>query len=87
MHKQTSSPCEGLLLQWSVKRELSNFYMTALLRLNPDDPNALRRRQELSKKVFEAQLCYKQVDDQLRSCYEEYGQESSRFNDLSTKIE
>lgn len=80
MHKQTSSPCEELLLQWSVKRELSNFYMTALLRLNPGDPDALRRRQELNKKVFEAQLSYRQVDDQLRSCYQEYGQESSRFH-------
>lgn len=87
MHKQSGSPCEELLLQWSVKRELSNFYMTALLYLNPDDPNAHRRRQELSKKVFEAQLSYKHVDDQLRSCYQEHGQESSRFNYFSTKIE
>jgi hypothetical protein len=73
MQKQRSSPCEGLLQQWSAKRELANYYMTALLRLSPDDPDALRRRRELSKKVFEAQLCYKHVDDQLQSCYREYG--------------
>ena len=76
MHKQRGSPCEELLQQWSMKRELSNYYMTTLLRLSPDDPDALRRRRELSKKVFEAQLSYKHVDDQLRSCYEEYGLEA-----------
>ena len=51
MHKQRGSPCEELLQQWSMKRELSNYYMTTLLRLSPDDPDALRRRRELSKKV------------------------------------
>ena len=75
MHKQTGSPCEELLQQWSAKRELANYYITALLRLSPDAPGALRRKQELCKKVFEAQLSYKHVDDQLRSCYKEYGQE------------
>jgi hypothetical protein len=79
MHKQKGSPCEELLRQWSARRELANYYMTALLRLSPDAPDALRRRQELSKKVFEAQLSLKQVDDQLQSCYQEFGPESSHM--------
>jgi hypothetical protein len=79
MHKQKGSPCEELLQQWSARRELANYYMTALLRLSPDAPDALRRRQELSKKVFEAQLSLKHVDDQLQSCYQEFGPESSHI--------
>jgi len=79
MHKQTGSPCEELLQQWSAKRELANYYITALLRLSPDAPGALRRKQELCKKVFEAQLSLKLVDDQLQSCYQEFGLESSHI--------
>ena len=79
MHKQTGSPCEELLQQWSAKRELANYYITALLRLSPDTPGALRRKQELYKKVFEAQLSLKLVDDQLQSCYQEFGRESSHI--------
>ena len=79
MHKQTGSPCEELLQQWSAKRELANYYITALLRLSPDAPGALRRKQELCKKVFEAQLSFKHVDDQLQRCYQEFGRESSHI--------
>jgi hypothetical protein len=74
MHKQMSHPCNGLLQQWQVRHELANYYFTVLLRLSPDAPHALQRRQELSNKVFEAQLSLKHVDDQLQSCYQEYGQ-------------
>jgi len=54
-------------------RELANYYITTLLRPSPDAPDALRRKQELCKKVFEAQLSFKHVDDQLQSCYQEFG--------------
>ena len=69
-----SHPCDGLLQQWQARRESANFYFTALLRLRPDSSDALRRRQELNDKVFEALLAWKQVDDQLQSCYQEYGE-------------
>ncbi len=29
MHKQTGSPCEELLQQWSAKRELANYRKSA----------------------------------------------------------
>jgi hypothetical protein len=72
MFKQKPDPCDELLQQWQMRRELANYYMTALLRLSPDAPDALHRRQELSKKIFVAQLCLKQIDDQLQCCYEEH---------------
>jgi hypothetical protein len=74
MDKQMSHPCDELLQQWQVKRELANFYFTSLLRLSPDVPDAVRQRQELNEKVFDALLTWKHVDDQLQSCYLEYGQ-------------
>ena len=75
MSKQESHPCNALFKQWQVKRELANYYFTALLRLSPNAHDALQRRQELNEKVFDALLNWKQVDDQLQSCYQEYGQE------------
>jgi hypothetical protein len=74
MNKQMSHPCDELLQQWQTKRELANFYFTTLLRLSPDAPDAVRQRQELNEKVFDALLTWKHVDDQLQSCYQEYGQ-------------
>ena len=74
MDKQMSHPCDELLKQWQMKRELANFYFTSLLRLSPDAPDAVRQRQELNEKVFDALLTWKHVDDQLQSCYQEYGQ-------------
>jgi ribosomal protein S6 len=76
MNEQTSHPCDELLRQWQMKRETANFYFTALLRLSPDASDALRRRQELNEKVIESLLVWKQVDDQLQSCYQEHGQRS-----------
>jgi ribosomal protein S6 len=76
MNKQTNHPCDELLKQWQMKRETANFYFTALLRLSPDASDALRRRQELNEKVIESLLVWKQVDDQLQSCYQEHGQGS-----------
>ncbi len=72
MQEYIQSPCELLLQQWNVKREVANYYFTALIRLTPDAPNASIRRQELSEKLFVAQLALKQVADQLRSCYQEH---------------
>jgi hypothetical protein len=72
MPKQKPNPCDELLRQWQMRRELANYYMTALLRLSPDAPGALQRRQELNKKIVVAQLCLKQIDDQLQSCYAEH---------------
>ena len=74
MSKQMSHPCNGLLQQWQGKRELANYYFTALLRLSPDTPDALQRRQELNEKVIETLQSWKLVDEQLQSCYQEYGQ-------------
>jgi len=76
MDKQMSHPCDELLQQWQMKRELANYYFTALLRLSPDAPDAVRQRQEFNEKVFDALLTWKQVDDQLQSCYQEYGQKN-----------
>lgn len=76
MNTQTNHPCDGLLQQWQAKRETANFYFTALLRLSPDASGALQRRQELNEKVIESLLVWKQVDDQLQSCYQEHGQRS-----------
>jgi hypothetical protein len=77
MYGQKDHPCEVLLQQWQIRREVANYYFTALLRLSPGDCNALQRRQELSEKVFEAQLSLKHASDQLQSCYQEYAQGSS----------
>ena len=76
MDKQMSHPCDELLQQWQAKRELANYYFTTLLRLSPDAPDAVRQRQEFNEKVFDALLTWKQVDDQLQSCYQEYGQKN-----------
>lgn len=73
MFQQEPDPCHELLQQWQTRRELANYYMTALLRLDPDAPNAPQRRQELNEKIFVAQLRLKHVDDQLRKCYQVYG--------------
>jgi hypothetical protein len=73
MSKQMSHPRDGLLQQWQGKRELANYYFTALLRLSPEAPDALQRRQELNEKVFDALQSWKQVDEQLQSCYQQYG--------------
>jgi hypothetical protein len=61
--------CE-LLQQWQVSRELANYYITALLRLKPDTPGALQRRQELNEKISLARLRFRQIDDQLRAALE-----------------
>jgi hypothetical protein len=74
MNDQKSHPCDGLLQQWQVRRESANFYFSTLLRTSPDTSEALRRRQELNDKVLLALLSWKQVDDQLQSCYQEYGE-------------
>ena len=74
MSKQMSHPCDGLLQQWHGKRELANYYFTALLRLSPDAPEALQRRQELNEKVFDALRSWNQADEQLQRCYQEHGQ-------------
>jgi hypothetical protein len=74
MSNQMSHPCDSLLQQWQSERETANFYFTALLRLSPDSSDALRRRQELNDKVFEALLAWRHIDDQLQSCYQEYGE-------------
>jgi hypothetical protein len=74
MYEKTNHPCNGLLQEWYVRREVANYYMTALLRLAPDELEAPRLRHELIRKVSDARLTLKHVDDQLQSCYQEYGQ-------------
>lgn len=74
MNNSISHPCDELLQQWQVKREAANFYFTSLLHLSPDSSDAIRRRLELNEKVFEALLAWRHVDDQMQSCYKEYGE-------------
>jgi hypothetical protein len=78
MQDRSLKPCEALLQQWHVKREIAQYYFTALLRLRPDDPNALEQRKEISEKLFFARLALRQVADQLQSCQQEYNQNSER---------
>jgi hypothetical protein len=77
MQEHTQHPCDSLLQQWNVKREVANYYFTALIRLCPDAPNAVRRQQELSEKLFVARLSLKHAADQLQSCYKEHSSEES----------
>ncbi len=72
MQERSSKPCESLLQQWHVKREIAHYYFTALLRLMPGDPDALERREEISEKLYLARLSLRQVADQLQSCQQEY---------------
>ena len=76
MSKQMSHPCDELLQQWQGRRDLANYYFTALLRLSPNAPDALQQRQELNKKARDALLSWQHVDEQLQSCYREHGQEN-----------
>ena len=73
MQERTRHPCDELLQQWNMRREIANYYFTALLRLNPDALDAVKRRQELSEELFAAQLSLKHIADQLQSCYQEHG--------------
>jgi hypothetical protein len=74
MHEQSQHPCESLLREWQVTREVANYYFTALLRLAPEAPDAQKRRQELNGKLFLAQAHRKHVEDQLQSCCKEHGE-------------
>ena len=75
MYKRTPHPCDELLHQWSVRRELAHYYFTALLRLSPHEPNAEERRREISEKLYFARIALKQVADQLQSCQQEHSQQ------------
>ncbi len=72
MYERTHHPCDELLHEWSVKRQLAHYYFTALLRLSPSDPDAVERQQEMSEKLFFARIALKQVADQLQSCQKEH---------------
>ena len=74
MHEQSQHPCESLLREWQVTREVANYYFTALLRLALEAPDAQKRRQELNEKLFVAQTHWKHVEDQLQSCCKEHGE-------------
>ncbi len=76
MYEQSSHPCEALLRKWQEKREVANYYFTALLRLSLEDDNAYQRRQELSAKLFRARIALKHADDQLQGCYQELSRRS-----------
>jgi uncharacterized coiled-coil DUF342 family protein len=75
MNKRMSHPCDELLQQWQARREEANFFFRSLLRLNPDTSEALQRRKELNERVVQALLAWRHIDDQLQSCYQEYGEE------------
>lgn len=74
MHEQNHHPCQQLLREWQVTRELANYYFTVLLRLSPEDPDAQKRRQELNEKLFVIQTRWKHVEDQLEGCCKEHGE-------------
>src|SRR2546423_5291948 len=79
MQECTRHPCDSLLQQWNVRREIANYYFTALLRLSPDALDAVRRRQELSEKLFAARLSLKHAADQLQSCYQEHSSQELQW--------
>ncbi len=72
MYEQNLYPCDALLQQWGMRRELAQYYFTKLLRLSPGDPHAEERRQEISEKLFVARMALKQVADQLQGCQQEH---------------
>jgi hypothetical protein len=74
MNTSGSHPCDELLQEWQARREEANFYFRSLLHLNPDSSKALQRRKELNDKVMNRLLAWRAVDDQLQSCYQEYGE-------------
>ncbi len=74
MNTPANHPCDELLHQWQARREEANYYFRALVRLDPDSTEALQRRRELNDKVMDCLLAWRAVDDQLQSCYQEYGE-------------
>src|SRR6266567_1711600 len=36
MQEHTQHPCDSFLQQWNLRREVANYYFTALMRLSPD---------------------------------------------------
>src|SRR2546423_13984312 len=72
MQEHTQHPCDSFLQQWNLRREVANYYFTALMRISPDALNAVGRRQELSEKLFAARLSIKHAEDQLHSSYQEH---------------
>jgi hypothetical protein len=79
MQEHSQHPCDSLLQQWNLRREVANYYFTALMRLSPDAHNAVRRRQELSEKLFAARLSLKHAADQLQSCYQEHSSQELQW--------
>ncbi len=72
MYEKAHHPCDELLRQWGIKRDLAQYYFTALLRLSPDDPNREEKGREISEKLFFARIALRQVADQLQSCQQEH---------------
>ena len=79
MQEHSQHPCDSFLQQWNLRREVANYYFTALMRLSPDALNAVGRRQELSEKLFAARLSLKHAADQLQSCYQEYSSQELQW--------
>ena len=67
MDEQYDKLGEQLLLEWHIKHETVHYYSTALQRLMPSDPNAERRRRELSARLSVAMIGLTQVSDQLQA--------------------
>jgi len=79
MQEHSQHPCDSFLQQWNLRREVANYYFTALMRLSPDALNAVGRRQELSEKLFAARLSLKHAADQLQSCYQEHSSQELQW--------
>lgn len=58
---------DQLMREWYFRREMVNYYSTALLRLMPYDRDLQARRRELSAKLALAEIALTQVSDQLQA--------------------
>ncbi len=67
MQEQGAQLHHRLLQEWQFRREMVNFYTTALLRLSPADHNAQQRWSELRAKLSAARIALIQATDQLQS--------------------
>lgn len=65
--KQDDDLHDQLMRDWYFRREMVNYYSTALLRLMPYDRDPQARRRELSAKLALAEIALTQVSDQLQA--------------------
>ncbi len=67
---------DRMLREWHFRREMVNYYSSALLRLVPRDRDVEIRRRDLSAKLSIAVIALSQVSDQLQA-HERYSGSTS----------